>query len=291
MQKDPPPRRITAVLPAAGLGSRIAPLPGSKELFPIGFREVGGNGELRSKVVCHFLLEALGVAGVKQAFVVLRAGKWDLPAYLGDGSDFGLDLAYLMMDAPYGAPFTTDQAYPFLGDSLVAFGFCDIIFFPKDAFQQALDCQRVSGADVVLGLFPADRPDHCDLVDCDLTDCDTAGTVTRVSVKPHLDRQRGSPTKRTDVERTWGLAVWTPAFTEFLHRRVLELSAAAEQDAVRRAALEAGEVHMGDVLQAAIDSGLDVRGVQVSPEPFVDIGTPESLLHAVQRFSSAEETR
>ena len=79
---------LIGLIPAAGQASRVAPLPCSKELFPIGFhperREHGG----RPKAVAHYLLEKMRLAGVSKVYFVLRTGKWDIPAYFGDGSEF-----------------------------------------------------------------------------------------------------------------------------------------------------------------------------------------------------------
>ena len=58
----------------------------------------------------------------------------------------------------FGVPFTLDQAYPFVRDATVAFGFPDIIFDGQDGFVKLLDRQLQTGADVVLGLFPANHP-------------------------------------------------------------------------------------------------------------------------------------
>ena len=98
-------QRIIGLVPAAGQSSRISPLPLSKELFPIGFQDLEDKG-LRPKVVCQYLLEAMGRAGVKESFLVLRPGKWDIPAYFGDGSLLDMRLAYLTVHVPFGVPFT-----------------------------------------------------------------------------------------------------------------------------------------------------------------------------------------
>lgn len=44
------------------------------------------------------------------------------------------------------------------------------------------------------------------------------------------------------------------------------------------------EVRIGGTIQAAIDNNLRVRGVNVSDEPLLDIGTGDDLLRAVKRF-------
>jgi len=50
---------LVGLIPAAGQAKRVSPLPGSKELFPVGFREVevGGHVQLRPKVVSQYLLD------------------------------------------------------------------------------------------------------------------------------------------------------------------------------------------------------------------------------------------
>jgi glucose-1-phosphate thymidylyltransferase len=255
-------RGVVGLLPAAGLATRVAPLPGSKELFPVGFRRAP-EGKLRPRVACHPVLEEMRAAGIARVFVVLRPGKWDIPAYLGDGSALGLGIAYLMMGAPHGAPYTIDQAYPFVGGSLVALGFPDIIFPPVAGYSRTLERQERTGADIVLGLFPAADPRQTDMVEVD-----AEGRVARLEIKPAASRLR----------QTWGLAVWTPEFTRFLHEHL-----------ERREPPAAGrEAYVGEVVNEAIRAGMRVDGVPLADEPYLDIGTPENLAAAVRRFAAGE---
>ena len=82
------------------------------------------------KVVSHYLLDKYKAAGIKKVYFILRKGKWDIPQYYGDGSVIDMDIAYLLMNHPYGHPFTLDQAFPFTRNNLVAFGFPDILDIP-----------------------------------------------------------------------------------------------------------------------------------------------------------------
>lgn len=193
---------IVGLLPAAGQAARIAPLPCSKELYPIGFRQVDSHS-LRPKVVSHYLLEKMRLAGAKKAYIIIREGKWDIPTYLRDGTIVDMSLAYLMITLPFGAPYTLDQAYPFVQNALIVFGFPDIIFQPDDAFVQLISKQMDTGADLVLGLFPAIQPQKMDMVDLD-----DKGLIRRIVIKPD----------QTDLFYTWIIAVWTPVFTDFLHK-------------------------------------------------------------------------
>jgi len=254
-----PQLEVVGLIPAAGRATRVGPLPCSKELFPVGFRVMSEEYNAGPKVVCHYLLEKMRLAGVTTAYIVLREGKWDIPAYLGDGNMLGMHLAYLIMGLPYGVPFTIDQAYPFAQNALVAFGFPDILIDPLDVFVQLLSRQALNDADVVLGMFPADRPHKVDMLELD-----DNGKIKKILIKP----------RQTSLQFTWAVAVWTPVFTHFLHKYLITIkdSAAMQQ-----------ELFMGEVFQAAINEGLAVEAVRVSSKPFLDIGTGDDLMRAVRR--------
>ena len=79
-------REVVGLIPAAGRATRIAQLPCSKEVYPVGFKTGGEGNTPVPKVVCHYLLEKMRLAGVTRAFIVLREGKWDIPAHLGNGT-------------------------------------------------------------------------------------------------------------------------------------------------------------------------------------------------------------
>ncbi len=258
---------VVGIIPAGGISARLAPLPGSKELLPIGFQDTP-NGP-RPKPVCLYLLERMRLAGIERVFLVLRSGKWDIPAYLGHGEQLGMHFAYLMMNLPHGSPYTLDQAYPFARGCNVALGFPDIIFEPADAYAQLLERMRTTGSDVVLGLFPTDQPHTTDMVDLD-----AAGRVKRILVKP----------PQSDLRYSWMLCVWSPAFTEFLHAHLAAIEVRrADPDPARR---PTREIYVGDVIQAAIDSGMHVDSVAFPTGSALDVGTPANLVRATRHYAA-----
>ncbi len=263
-------REIIGLLPAAGQARRIAPLPCSKELYPVGFQAVDKDNVLRPKVACHFLLESMRMAGVSKAFVVLRKGKWDIPAYLGDGTMLGMHLAYLIMRLPFGAPYTLDQAYPFTQNASVAFGFPDIIFKPDDAFVRLLERQADTNADVVLGLFVPDQPHKWDMVDLD-----DEGRIRRIVIKP----------AQTQLRYAWCIAVWTPTFTHFMHAYLAKTLKQSERRDGTGQFADQRELYVGDVIQAAIDADMKVGAVPFSNGSCLDIGTPDALVQAVREYT------
>jgi glucose-1-phosphate thymidylyltransferase len=221
---------------------------------------------LRPKVACHYLLEKMRLAGITKTYIVLRQGKWDIPAYLGDGAMLNMHLAYLMMGLPFGVPYTLDQAYPFVQNSLVALGFPDVIFWPEGAFVHLLDRQAVTQGEIVLGLFPTDQPQKGDMVDLD-----EAGRVRRIIIKSN----------QTDLRYGWIIAVWTPVFTKFMHEYLVAIQAGNKQNQTGSNPPEQRELFVGDVIQAAIDKGLPVETVLFPHGTYLDIGTPDELVKAV----------
>jgi len=260
-------REVVGLIPAGGLATRIAPLPCSKELYPVGFYETEDGQQLRPKVACHYLLEKMRLSGVKNVFIVLRKGKWDIPTYLGDGTILRLNLAYLIMRLPYGTPYTLDQAYPFVKDAMVVCGFSDIIFQPDNAFVQLLDHQAASNADVLLGLFPATQPHKMDMVDVDKN-----GRVQSIVIKP----------RKTNLTYTWFIAAWTPSFSRFMHEYLLDHQNVNQRNSNRENKSE--ELYVGDVFQAAIETGMIVESVLFQNTDYIDIGTPEDLVKAIRSF-------
>lgn len=264
MDTDPsfegPP--AVGVIPAAGVGSRVQPLPGSKELFPVGSQTLPDWEGPRPRVVSQHLLEAMKAGGVDTVYWVLREGKWDIPEYWGDGHRMGLHFAYLMMRWPYGVPFTIDQAYPFVKDRIVLVGFPDLLFRPMEAFRTMREKLVATSANVVLGCMPAEDPTKADVVERK-----SDGTVQAIHVKPD----------QTSLREAWMLAAWGPTFSDWLHDRIEHIVA----DPDRRERVDAEERHLGHLIQEALADGLSVQSVSFPEGRFLDIGTPESLEKAM----------
>lgn len=241
--------RLVGLAPAAGRAARLGRLPCSKEVYPLGVRETAVGQRVR--VACESLFDAFDAAGVARVYVVVGHGKWDVPAFLGQRSPAGTPLTYIVIENSPSTCHTVDAASPFVDDALVAFGFPDILIEPRDCVARLRDHQRLTGADLVLGLFRAERPSKMDMVELD-----ASGTVQRIVIKPST----------TTLEDTWILAVWTPRFTSFLHDYVR----AEQRDQDR-------ERYVGDAMQAAIDAGWRIEGVRIPGGRYRDIGTPDDL--------------
>jgi glucose-1-phosphate thymidylyltransferase len=261
---EQPVQEVIGLIPAGGRATRIAPLPCSKELFPIGLRQSRDQVQSRPKAACEYVLERMRLARVAKAYIVLGEGKWDIPTYLGDGAALDMDLAYLMIRSSRGVPYTLDQAYAFVRHAVVALAFADILFDVQDAFARVLDRQTACRSEVVLGVFPADHPEKVDMVEFD-----DHGEVRRLVIKPQAT---------TCLRYTWGIAAWTPTFTQFMHEYV------SSPKGPPGSSRPQAELYVGDVFQAALDKGMSVAAVHVSDSPYIDIGTPDDLARAIRYF-------
>jgi glucose-1-phosphate thymidylyltransferase len=223
------------------------------------------QGRKRPKVVSHYLLEKMRRAGIMTAYVILRGGKWDIPAYFADGSTLDMNLAYLVLGLPFGVPFTLDQAYPFVRNTRVAFGFPDIFFESNDAFVQLTEHRSEHDPDLVLGLFPVSHPSKQDTVELTRNH-----QVRDIILRPSESR----------LQYTWGIAVWSPDFTRFLHDYVSAKKALAGHQP---------ELSAGHVIKAALEAGLRAEGLVVSHKPCIDIGTAEDLILATARAAGISQ--
>lgn len=254
----PDDNRISALIPAAGLGSRLGRLPFSKELMPVRLHGSDGDRGLLDTAIGN-AVATLAANDITCQYVVVRPGKWDIPAYLGDGARFGAALSYLVAEASPSVPHSLDVAYPFVRSGDVVLVFPDILFAPRDAIGDIVARRRAGGAHVVIALVPSSRGDKVDFVSRD-----ASGRVERIMAKPGAGRQGW----------TWVAAAWSPEFTEFLHTFV---------GAEKRGPGAGTEPYVADVMNAAISEGLVVESLDYAEGEAIDIGTPDDLQRAWRR--------
>lgn len=250
-------RPVVGVIPAAGKATRLSPLPCSKELIPIGVHTQPESIRGRPKVVSEYLLQEMHAAGAQRVFIVLREGKFDIPAYFGDGSRLGLKLAYLMMGAPWGPPFSIAQAAPFAEHATMLLGFPDILVHPAGLFGRLIDRLDATGADLVLGVHRMTAGGYADRVLLD-----ARGRVTRVRLK-----ETAPPPRAGEIGCVQ--AAWGPRFTRFLLDETDRLGAWARSGV----AGEAPDWSISSVFEAAVLAGLHVDSVMLEGARFLDIGT------------------
>jgi glucose-1-phosphate thymidylyltransferase len=239
------------IVPAAGVGSRLSPYRAPKELIQIGYRSVGGR--LLPKAAIEHVLTAMRDGGVDQALVVLSPAKGEVFRYLGSGRHLGLDLAYLCQETPRGMPHALDLAHPYLAGETVCMGMPDTILEPPDCFARLFAFHEETRADLSLGVFPTDQ----------------ARSLAPVVLEPGSHRVLAVVDKPQvpPAQNTWGIAVWSGAFTELLHDHVAAAGAEDGRESV-----------LSDVFAEAVAAGLRVHALCFEAGRFHDIGTPSGVV-------------
>lgn len=253
-------KEVIGIIPAAGQGTRVAYLPCSKEVFPIGFRTVKSGHHVNwvPKAVGLYTMEQMIKTGAKRIFIVIGEGKWDIPKYFGDGSRFGVSIAYLLQEHLSGMPGALNLARPWLKNEVILFGMPDTIIEPSDAFAQALKVHEFTKADVTLGAFPTSTPERFGMV--------------KFAADGRLIYTEDKPLQ-TNLEYMWGFACWERTFVNFM------------SDHLRKIGKPQQEIVIGDIFQAGLDAGLRLQVVPFAQGRYIDIGVPNGLMSAVSSFS------
>ena len=243
------------MIPAAGSARRLGLGRRSKEVLPVRWRV--REGRLRPWTALDRLLESWGRAGVSEAWIGLRCGKWDVAEHLVDPED--PDRPRLVWRILGETPSVSATVVEILrgrptSPAPVLLGFPDILYRPLDAARALVEDR--SGADVLLAGVPGDRP-----LKSDMFDVDGAGRIVRYEIKSEAG---------CACSWTWVLARWGRRFQELLAARVRE--------AARRGDLR--EMHVGDVVRTALEQGMDVRARTFPDGSSLDLGTPDDFLRA-----------
>lgn len=246
-------------LPAAGRGVRFGASGYVKELFPLLFTTESEDRILEPRPLCEVALRSIRAAGAECCVVMISPEKSEVMRVLAHGSGVGLSLAYLVQPEPRGLPNAVKWARPWLGTSDVVFAMPDTIVLPADALRRVQERRVETGADVTLGVFPADEPERLGPVELG-----PDGSVLRILDKPG----------HREVKTTWGLVSWSGSFTGFC--------AEWEEQGGR---IGPGEPSLGHVFEAARLAGLRVNACFFETGLYLDIGTPKGLHTALKALA------
>jgi glucose-1-phosphate thymidylyltransferase len=247
--------KVVGIIPAAGIGSRLFPYNGGKELLPVGSQliSVDGKEEERPKIVSQYVIEAMAEAGVEHIIIVTRPTKHSLMGLHLDGSQYGVHISYIIQH-PVSMAHSIDLAYDWVKSSTVVMGMPDTIVLPNNCIKQLLEHHREDGAELSLGLFPTDKPHKFGMIKTG-----TDGGITYHQDKPG----------RTDAKAMWGLAAWEPSFTQLLH------------DETRKAPASGKEMALGDVFDAMMQQGKICKAYPITEGKYYDIGTYDDYKRAM----------
>lgn len=231
---------MKGIILAGGTGSRLRPIThtGPKQLVPIA-----------NKPVLEYALDDLIEAGIDEIGIVLgNKGRNEIQEYFGDGSEFGVDITYIVQGEPLGLAHAVGCARNFVGDD--AF----VVYLGDDMMREGIEnLVREFDSEVYaagIGLQQVDEPSRYGVVGRDKT-----GDVTKLVEKPD-----DPPSDLALI----GIYVFTPAIFEQIEK--LEPS-------------WRGELEITEAIQGLLDDGKRVQS-HVVHGWWKDTGKPEDVLHA-----------
>jgi glucose-1-phosphate thymidylyltransferase len=79
------------------------------------------------------------------------------------------------------------------------------------------------------------------------------------------------------------MAVWTPVFSRFVHEHLIKIEEADKLMKTKDETSKRRELFIGEVIQQAIEDGLQVEGVLFPQGTCLDIGTIDDLAKAIHK--------
>src|ERR687893_1994841 len=159
---------LKGLILSGGRGTRLRPITytSAKQLVPVA-----------NKPVLFYGIEAMAAAGIEDIGIIIAPETGDeIKAVTGDGSEFGVEITYILQDEPAGLAHAVLTPEPFLGSSPFVMYLGDNLL--QGGMTDLVDAFREHAPDALILLTPVPDPEHYGVAE--LTD----GRVTKLVEKP-----------------------------------------------------------------------------------------------------------
>ncbi len=170
---------VVGLIPAAGGGTRLYPFSRAvpKEMYPI-----------LGKAVIEHSIENLRIGGVNKIFIVVGFQKGSLMDYVGDGSFYGVDVAYLYQMRRKGIGHCIWKAKDWIQTTFVTL-LGDSFIEPKEEIKEMIDFHKEKKPISTVLVFEVDDPTGYGIVKFKSTE-NGFGVIEKMVEKPTLEEAK-----------------------------------------------------------------------------------------------------
>jgi dTDP-glucose pyrophosphorylase len=252
MQKE----EIVGLVPAAGGGTRLYPFSRAvpKEMYPI-----------LGKAVIEHNIENLRKGGIKKIFMIVGFQKGALMDYIGDGSFYGIDVAYIYQLKRMGLGHAILQAKHWIDTTFVTL-LGDSFIEPKEEIKDLIDYHMKKKPIATVLLFKVKDPTGYGIVRFKKLEGDH-GPIEKLIEKPTPDQAKELKSNDEYYAIT-GAYVFEPKIFDYIEKT---------KPGIRN------EVQITDSIALALKNGENVQGVILKGE-YIDIGKWNTVLKIEKRM-------
>ncbi len=247
---------IVGLVPAAGSGTRLYPFARAvpKEMYPI-----------LGKAVIEHCVENLRAGGIKKIFMVVGYQKGALMDYIGDGTFFGVNTAYIYQMKRKGLGHAVYQGKNWIDTTFVTL-LGDSFIEPKKEIKDLIRIHRKHRPVATLMMFEVDDPQGYGLGKFrELRN--GSGEITKVKEKP-THREAAEYKVNGGYYAMCGAYVFEPRIFDYIEKTKPGAK---------------GEIQITDAIDIALRSGEKVFGVVLKGK-YLDIGKWNTILRTEQEL-------
>ncbi len=260
--------RFVGLVPAAGSGTRMYPFSRAvpKEMYPI-----------LGKSVIEHSIDNLREGGIEDVFVIVGHQKGALMDYIGDGSVFGVNVAYIYQTQRKGLGHAILQGKNWIKEPFVTL-LGDSFIEPKSEILNIMKLHEEKRPIATVLLFKVKDPTGYGIVKLRKIE-DNYGIVEKLIEKPSPEEA-----KEYEVDGEYyalcGLYVFEPKIFDFIEKTPPGTG---------------GEIWIADSIDLAVKSGEKVYGMFLVDGKYLDVGKWRTVFevkkHMLNTFDIEEMIR